>query len=1161
MTRVSRTKGYRRFYADAGKGFLIVSDGEKDISIPIGTDGTLLKADSSTPSGLAWTDLAPEFMEYIGNWDASNNIPSLQDGSSNPDSAIGNVYRVNVAGTQDLGSGSLTFEIGDFAILNNDKVWERAPGAGAKVTSVNSQIGDVVLDTDDIAEGSNKYFSDTLAKDAVVVNSLAGSETDQSPSVAAVNSALGSILIPQEIIEADDLASFPVSGEAEKVYIAKDTNLIYRWDGAAYQELSPGGAGGLVEFDQEVYVAKNGNDGTADGSLSSPFLTVKAAMASITDASPTKRYMIKVQAGRYNETGDFDLKANVFVAGTDHYTATVISATSFRLDPDFSGNADHRSGFANCTLIGVSDYNWTTVTSSAGKLYFNTVAFNSAMSLTGFDNGIAQTQMVSTIHFGNFTVSGINMLTVSNRFYNPCFMNQHPTLPTIWDSNGGSCGGLTMTTTVNNFNRRCSMFAKNFFVDNPLLVDGPVSYFDYTAGSLPNTNSAVNGGQLIQLNPTGANAALSNLIFPTAVNQPIMPANTNATNFGDWGKQWFWNFSFVHASTGTDCFLISYPSAFGADAGPNGKSIGIYADGAGLQSNVNGGNIVLQTAAVSGTGVRGRVRVVARELNVNNSKITEVAAGNDPADAVNVSQLNAKQDSIGTGTTSEFLRGDLTWQEISAGSTDVIFEDNFVSLPAVGDEAVLYGTKDENLLWRWGTVGQPLVADWIVGPTGDFASLADALASVSVVNGDVIEVQAGTYTIASTLVINKEVAIFGAGIGQTILQTDATSGDPVSMISVTANNVFLSAMTIKHRKTSNTSVEVAVNVSAGSFPTFSYVSGFIMDSCRIEFCEFGVVIRGNGFKISNNQLAYATGTVANSNRGIGVYGSQGNCFIAGNVFDNSVLNGTGYRAIYSTQTNNTSNELCSGKLIVAGNSQLGTNIQQFYLQDNVRGTAGDYDLFFLDNTINETSLFAGIFLTTQNQGDLFGQVVLEGNSCSNQHSGGGKGLFAIDGAGTGLSYRAANLPVHSSGNTLGQLTFRADFAEAINSTGAIVGYKPAVFNAVAVDFDSIIPATPAEPSTPGESVPGYVEMSPANNYRSGEIALVNGQDNISVVFSSNLGTNDYSLTYSVINTVDVNPIFLTQIITSKSSTGFSVKFHQNPDSNNYVLQYHAVVFK
>ena len=442
--------------------------------------------------------------------------------------------------------------------------------------------------------------------------------------------------------------------------------------------------------------------------------------------------------------------------------------------------------------------------------------------------------------------------------------------------------------------------------------------------------------------------------------------------------------------------------------------------------------------------------------------------------------LAAKQDSLGTGTTSQYLRGDLTWQTIST-APDVVYADDFASLPSPGDVDVLYGTKDENKLWRWGQVGTPLVPDWTVGATGDFATLEAALASASVVNGNVIAVQAGTYAVSSTLVINKEVLIVGAGIGQTILQTAGASGDPVTMISVTANNVLLKDMTIKHRKSSNTSVEVAVSVSAGAFPTFTYVSGFIMDSCRVEYCEFGVVIRGNGFKLSNNQIAYATGSLSNSNRAIGIYGSQGDCFIQDNVFDNSILNGTAFRTIYSTSTNNTSNELCSGKLVIDGNSHLGL-LQQFYLQDNVRGTNGDYDLYILNNVTNETSLFAGIFLSTANQADLFGQVVVENNSISNNHETGtglGKGLFAIDGSGAALPYRSVPLPVHSSGNVLGNLAFRADYTEAINSSGSIVGYKNTVFAPVDVAFDAVIPAAPVAPATPGESVAGYEEMSPA----------------------------------------------------------------------------------
>jgi hypothetical protein len=101
-------------------------------------------------------------MEYKGNWNASTNNPSLADGAGNS----GDVYRVNVAGTQNLGSGSQTFAVGDWVVYNGS-IWEKSINSNS-VGSVNGQTGTVVLDTDDISEGStNKYFSTELAQDAV----------------------------------------------------------------------------------------------------------------------------------------------------------------------------------------------------------------------------------------------------------------------------------------------------------------------------------------------------------------------------------------------------------------------------------------------------------------------------------------------------------------------------------------------------------------------------------------------------------------------------------------------------------------------------------------------------------------------------------------------------------------------------------------------------------------------------------------------------------------------------------------------------------------------------------------------------------------------------------------------------------------------------------
>lgn len=130
------------------------------------------------------SQLPNSVMEYQGNWNASTNAPTLVDGSGNN----GDVYRVSVAGSQNLGSGSITFAVGDFAIYNGS-IWEKSLNSN-EVTSVNSQTGAVVLDTDDISEGTNQYFTDERAQDAVgtiLVDSASIDFTysDGTPSITA----------------------------------------------------------------------------------------------------------------------------------------------------------------------------------------------------------------------------------------------------------------------------------------------------------------------------------------------------------------------------------------------------------------------------------------------------------------------------------------------------------------------------------------------------------------------------------------------------------------------------------------------------------------------------------------------------------------------------------------------------------------------------------------------------------------------------------------------------------------------------------------------------------------------------------------------------------------------------------------------------------------
>ena len=147
--------------------------------------------------------------------DANSLVPS----NHLPPLAITDVHVVADA-TERL---ALTAQEGDVAIQTDDSsswiydgtTWI-AFGVSGAVVSVNGQTGTVSLDTDDVSEGAtNKYFSDTLArgaftagtgisittgtiastitqytdtlaKTASVVDSMAGSQTDRAPSVSSV---------------------------------------------------------------------------------------------------------------------------------------------------------------------------------------------------------------------------------------------------------------------------------------------------------------------------------------------------------------------------------------------------------------------------------------------------------------------------------------------------------------------------------------------------------------------------------------------------------------------------------------------------------------------------------------------------------------------------------------------------------------------------------------------------------------------------------------------------------------------------------------------------------------------------------------------------------------------------------------------------------------
>lgn len=170
---------------------LVTLSGVAVDSTSLGTFTGVTIPDSSTVKGALQSletalEAMPDPMEYKGNWAASTNTPELEDGTGDN----GDVYYVTDAGTVDFGAGNISFEQGDRVVYSGaDGEWQKWDTTD-QVTSVNGQTGAVDLDTDDIDEGSNQYFTDERAQDAVISQVITNGVTDKAPSEDAVFDAL-----------------------------------------------------------------------------------------------------------------------------------------------------------------------------------------------------------------------------------------------------------------------------------------------------------------------------------------------------------------------------------------------------------------------------------------------------------------------------------------------------------------------------------------------------------------------------------------------------------------------------------------------------------------------------------------------------------------------------------------------------------------------------------------------------------------------------------------------------------------------------------------------------------------------------------------------------------------------------------------------------------
>lgn len=111
-------------------------------------------------------------INFQGIWNAANNTPTLADGTGN----VGDEYIVGVGGTQNLGSGNITFAVGDFVLYTSGNVWADVPVGGSGVTAFNGRTGNVTLLSGDVTNAltTGSIVNSKLANTGITINTGTG---------------------------------------------------------------------------------------------------------------------------------------------------------------------------------------------------------------------------------------------------------------------------------------------------------------------------------------------------------------------------------------------------------------------------------------------------------------------------------------------------------------------------------------------------------------------------------------------------------------------------------------------------------------------------------------------------------------------------------------------------------------------------------------------------------------------------------------------------------------------------------------------------------------------------------------------------------------------------------------------------------------------------
>lgn len=162
-----------------------------------------------------------------------------------------------------------------------------------------------------------------------------------------------------DVLEYPNKASFPSTGEEGKIYVAKDTNLTYRWGGTSYVIISPSLA--LGETSSTAYAGDKGKT-NADNITNILNGTTKVGVASLADEATNAD-----NATHANEA-THATSADTADSATNATSATKLSSSkTFALTGDITGSlvSDLSTNVSIATKIGAGKVGTTELSDNA----------------------------------------------------------------------------------------------------------------------------------------------------------------------------------------------------------------------------------------------------------------------------------------------------------------------------------------------------------------------------------------------------------------------------------------------------------------------------------------------------------------------------------------------------------------------------------------------------------------------------------------------------------------------------------------------------------------------------------------------------------------------------------------------------------------------------